>query len=452
MSPSLCGNMVLPTWQWRAYNWYESNCTFMSPVAPEVLDSKAEQAFVHHAWDNRNPTPFSSREDKHRRRRFAVGQLACSAAIAHIRCAVQQSFRFEHWVYNHASNPTSQWEWGSGAGWGSTRGNVPWAPAVTTTLPASTSWPQGHTTGWGSDTTGWGQGSLWETPPTTGATATRVYQSSSSDSSLLLSSSSADQYCRALGRGLVSFPAAAFRLAADMNVYALFPVPGLRLTMPRTLLLHHPRSQTRHSRNNFSAEEDIAGGPRLGASTDQTFAWHPPTISKGRVRLRKAVQQETANDHTQQRRELAAPVVTLPVNVPPPRPPPLSPPPPSPADLVGINSSSRIRQARRFAGLPVNGPVPATALPPTTLPALCAASGYLCGHSHCFVCIRIWLEREWKCPECAQVMHIPPFRHYGEENSIAHDYPFWTDDSRVSYSFRDLIFPQRSTVACEFGT
>ncbi|KAJ7248187.1 hypothetical protein B0H12DRAFT_1235095 [Mycena haematopus] len=66
---------------------------------------------------------------------------------------------------------------------------------------------------------------------------------------------------------------------------------------------------------------------------------------------------------------------------------------------------------------------------------------YVCGHSHCFVCIRVWLEKDWKCPDCGQEMHMAPFRHYGEEQSIADDYPFLTDDSRVALSFAGLSFP-----------
>jgi hypothetical protein len=38
-------------------------------------------------------------------------------------------------------------------------------------------------------------------------------------------------------------------------------------------------------------------------------------------------------------------------------------------------------------------------------------------------------------------MHVASFRHYGEEQSIEYDYPFWRDDSRVPYSFAGLIFP-----------
>ncbi|KAJ7872154.1 hypothetical protein B0H14DRAFT_3439097 [Mycena olivaceomarginata] len=66
---------------------------------------------------------------------------------------------------------------------------------------------------------------------------------------------------------------------------------------------------------------------------------------------------------------------------------------------------------------------------------------YLCGDSHCYVCVRLWLEKQWTCPDCSHEMSIVPFRHYGEENSIEYDYPFWKDNSRVSYSFHGLIFP-----------
>ncbi|KAJ6547928.1 hypothetical protein DFH09DRAFT_1087397 [Mycena vulgaris] len=59
---------------------------------------------------------------------------------------------------------------------------------------------------------------------------------------------------------------------------------------------------------------------------------------------------------------------------------------------------------------------------------------YLCGHSHCYVCIRLWLEREWTCPHCVTTMERAPFRHYGEEAAIAAEYPDWNDESHVDYS------------------
>ncbi|KAJ7504114.1 hypothetical protein B0H11DRAFT_1905412 [Mycena galericulata] len=74
---------------------------------------------------------------------------------------------------------------------------------------------------------------------------------------------------------------------------------------------------------------------------------------------------------------------------------------------------------------------------------------YRCGHSHCFVCIRVWLETHWTCPDCRAVMYDPPFRHYGEEKSIAWDYPWWKDTSRVSYSFQGLTFPRAPLAVLE---
>ncbi|KAJ7469919.1 hypothetical protein B0H11DRAFT_2238056 [Mycena galericulata] len=71
---------------------------------------------------------------------------------------------------------------------------------------------------------------------------------------------------------------------------------------------------------------------------------------------------------------------------------------------------------------------------------------YLCGHSHCFVCVRVWLEKHWTCPECAQVMYTAPFRHHGEESSIRFDYPWWMDTSQVTYSFEGVPFPHRAPV------
>ncbi|KAF8145912.1 hypothetical protein K438DRAFT_1991382 [Mycena galopus ATCC 62051] len=129
-----------------------------------------------------------------------------------------------------------------------------------------------------------------------------------------------------------------------------------------------------------------------------------------------------------------------------------------------INAPSAIRSALRAAGRPVTSltrrslceadlynddarpPVLATPKPHHVC-GICFSVkshpvSYLCGHSHCYVCIRIWLGRRKTCPECTQVMHIAPFRHYGEELGIAFDYPFWVDDSRVLYSFEGLVFPR----------
>ncbi|KAJ7450236.1 hypothetical protein B0H11DRAFT_2246803 [Mycena galericulata] len=66
---------------------------------------------------------------------------------------------------------------------------------------------------------------------------------------------------------------------------------------------------------------------------------------------------------------------------------------------------------------------------------------YKCGHSHCYVCIRMWLEKKWSCPECAQIMFSRPFRHYGEEGSLENS-DASKDQSRVFYNWDGLTFPR----------
>ncbi|KAJ7670793.1 hypothetical protein DFH06DRAFT_1320716 [Mycena polygramma] len=69
---------------------------------------------------------------------------------------------------------------------------------------------------------------------------------------------------------------------------------------------------------------------------------------------------------------------------------------------------------------------------------------YRCGHSHCYVCIRMWLEHSWKCPECITVMQESPVRHFPEENGIAFDFPSRANETKVTYSWDGLSFPQRT--------
>ncbi|KAJ7169370.1 hypothetical protein C8R43DRAFT_1121243 [Mycena crocata] len=71
---------------------------------------------------------------------------------------------------------------------------------------------------------------------------------------------------------------------------------------------------------------------------------------------------------------------------------------------------------------------------------------YLCGHSHCYVCIRLWLERRWSCPECVTEMWMAPFRQFAEEASIVAAYPEWNDESEVSYNWDGLTFPRRPRI------
>ncbi|KAJ7429109.1 hypothetical protein B0H11DRAFT_2266965 [Mycena galericulata] len=71
---------------------------------------------------------------------------------------------------------------------------------------------------------------------------------------------------------------------------------------------------------------------------------------------------------------------------------------------------------------------------------------YTCGHSHCYCCIRLWLEQRWVCPTCVTVMNMPPHRNYEEEAGIALDYPDWVDQSVVDYSWDGLRFPKRRMI------
>ncbi|KAJ7229598.1 hypothetical protein C8J57DRAFT_1534350 [Mycena rebaudengoi] len=63
-------------------------------------------------------------------------------------------------------------------------------------------------------------------------------------------------------------------------------------------------------------------------------------------------------------------------------------------------------------------------------------------HSHCYICIRVWLEHEWTCPTCRTTMYSPLFRNYEMEEGIRLDHPDWRDNSIVNYSFKGLRFPK----------
>ncbi|KAJ7025049.1 hypothetical protein C8F04DRAFT_1301189 [Mycena alexandri] len=66
---------------------------------------------------------------------------------------------------------------------------------------------------------------------------------------------------------------------------------------------------------------------------------------------------------------------------------------------------------------------------------------YRCGHSHCYRCIRVWLESQWTCPTCRTTMTEEPFRHYAEEEGLAADHPSFRDRSCVDYKWTGLRFP-----------
>ncbi|KAJ7152236.1 hypothetical protein C8R43DRAFT_950845 [Mycena crocata] len=63
-----------------------------------------------------------------------------------------------------------------------------------------------------------------------------------------------------------------------------------------------------------------------------------------------------------------------------------------------------------------------------------------CGHSHCFVCIRLWLQKSWHCPDCKKKMFYRPMRQWAEEHELESSYPGWTDETAVSYSWAGLKF------------
>ncbi|KAJ7022828.1 hypothetical protein C8F04DRAFT_1194102 [Mycena alexandri] len=67
-----------------------------------------------------------------------------------------------------------------------------------------------------------------------------------------------------------------------------------------------------------------------------------------------------------------------------------------------------------------------------------------CGHSYCYVCIRLSLESSWHCPSCRAGMTSRPIVNESKENAIVRDYPGWVDTSEVTYSWAGLKFPQPS--------
>ncbi|KAJ7770052.1 hypothetical protein B0H16DRAFT_1715678 [Mycena metata] len=69
---------------------------------------------------------------------------------------------------------------------------------------------------------------------------------------------------------------------------------------------------------------------------------------------------------------------------------------------------------------------------------------YLCGHSHCYACIRLHLERSWECPTagCSTVMQRAPHRHYPDEEALAEDFPLWVTQTAVFYTWDGLTFPK----------
>ncbi|KAJ7178666.1 hypothetical protein C8R43DRAFT_1118038 [Mycena crocata] len=47
----------------------------------------------------------------------------------------------------------------------------------------------------------------------------------------------------------------------------------------------------------------------------------------------------------------------------------------------------------------------------------------MCGHSYCYVCLRLWLERSWECPECRAIIRRKPLVHWSEAHSLEEEHP-----------------------------
>ncbi|KAJ7666198.1 hypothetical protein DFH06DRAFT_1323328 [Mycena polygramma] len=69
-----------------------------------------------------------------------------------------------------------------------------------------------------------------------------------------------------------------------------------------------------------------------------------------------------------------------------------------------------------------------------------------CGHTYCFICLRMALERDWRCPECRQTIHKAPVPDVNMAQLIAVHYPRWVDASRVTFTFDGLLFPQKQFI------
>ncbi|KAK6974867.1 hypothetical protein R3P38DRAFT_3238638 [Favolaschia claudopus] len=157
--------MALPPFRWRSYSSQRPHLTFCDSVDSRVTDAKAEQAQIHRLWPSRDRSNVRSYSDAVCQRNFWRGHLAAAAAVASIRCAVSDQPHFEGWIHRHALavQPSgTQLEWGSGAGWGHSRGNV-----------AVRGWGEADSDG------GWGTTTDWDSTPFSPELATHVWSTTS---------------------------------------------------------------------------------------------------------------------------------------------------------------------------------------------------------------------------------------------------------------------------------
>ncbi|KAJ7308737.1 hypothetical protein DFH08DRAFT_823765 [Mycena albidolilacea] len=74
------------------------------------------------------------------------------------------------------------------------------------------------------------------------------------------------------------------------------------------------------------------------------------------------------------------------------------------------------------------------------LNAKCHPVKLSCGHSACFVCVRLLLETQWGCNECGQVVTWRPQLDVEEVATIEQAYPGW-DQSKIAFGWEGLSFP-----------
>jgi hypothetical protein len=86
-------------------------------------------------------------------------------------------------------------------------------------------------------------------------------------------------------------------------------------------------------------------------------------------------------------------------------------------------------------------PTPSSSLLPTRSHHLTDFRTRLsCGHSACFVCVRLLLETQWGCDECGQVVTRRPQLDVEEVATIERAYPGW-DQSKIAFGWEGLSFP-----------
>ncbi|KAF7300660.1 RING-type domain-containing protein [Mycena chlorophos] len=70
-----------------------------------------------------------------------------------------------------------------------------------------------------------------------------------------------------------------------------------------------------------------------------------------------------------------------------------------------------------------------------------------CGHTFCYLCARIKLQSSWRCHTCHMVIRSPPVQNQDVEDFLGLEYPLLAiNKSRVTYSFRGLMFPTASVL------